>query len=150
MRGICGLHAYHSDLSLEENTSHHAFVLMAQQMLVEERYAPNVMRGSSPGDARMTGGSTRRLNKRAALPVFGLLIAARSTGERASDGFAWPEAVKPCAAIRIPLSLAMQVTHAKGGVRTIEVRPEIMPRPFQAIPLSNVLISTKHAIGFLL
>jgi len=64
MRGISDLHAYRSDLSLEENVSHHAFVLMAQQMAVEERYAPDVTRISSPGAARMTRGLSRRLNKR--------------------------------------------------------------------------------------
>jgi len=79
------------------------------------------------------------LSKKAALPVFGLLIAVRSNGERASGGFergggvgGWPEAVKPSAAIRTLPSMVVQVTHAKEIVRTIEVRFEIMPCPFQA------------------
>jgi hypothetical protein len=36
-----GSSAHHSDLLLEENFSHHAFVLMAQQLAVEKRYAPD-------------------------------------------------------------------------------------------------------------
>jgi hypothetical protein len=89
----------------------------------------------------MTGGSSRRLNKNAALPVFGSLIAVRSIGERASGGFerkggveVWPEAVKPCAAILKLPSMEMHITHAKEIVRTIEVRLEIMPRSLQLHP----------------
>jgi hypothetical protein len=41
---------------------------------------------SSPGLARITGGSSRPLNENAALPVWGSLIAFKETGERASGG----------------------------------------------------------------
>src|ERR1700733_11874845 len=41
---------------------------------------------SSPGFARITGGSSRPLNENAALPVSGSLIAFKDTGERVSGG----------------------------------------------------------------
>src|ERR1700761_6079165 len=45
-----------------------------------------VRRISSPGLARITGGSSRPLNENAALPVSGSLIAFKDTGERVSGG----------------------------------------------------------------
>src|ERR1700678_798942 len=45
-----------------------------------------VTRISSPGVARITGGSSRPLNENAALPVSGSLIAFKETGERVSGG----------------------------------------------------------------
>jgi hypothetical protein len=45
-----------------------------------------VRRISSPGLARITGGSSRPLNENAALPVLVSLIAFKDTGERVSGG----------------------------------------------------------------
>ena len=45
-----------------------------------------VRRISSPGVARITGGSSRPSNENAALPVWGSLIAFKETGERVSGG----------------------------------------------------------------
>jgi hypothetical protein len=39
LRGVWELHGCDPDFLLEENLSHHPFVLVAQQMAVEERYA---------------------------------------------------------------------------------------------------------------
>src|SRR5258708_35120757 len=38
---FAGLHAWHSDLLFKDNFGHHALILMAQQMAVEERCAPD-------------------------------------------------------------------------------------------------------------
>src|ERR1700733_6750748 len=45
-----------------------------------------VTRISSPGAARITGGSSRPWNENAALPVLGSLIAFKATGDRVSGG----------------------------------------------------------------
>jgi hypothetical protein len=45
-----------------------------------------VTRISSPGVARITGGSSRPWNENAALPVLGSLIAFKATGELVSGG----------------------------------------------------------------
>src|ERR1700722_11180764 len=45
-----------------------------------------VTRISSPGVARITGGSSWPWNEKAALPVLGSLIAFKATGDRVSGG----------------------------------------------------------------
>jgi hypothetical protein len=78
------------------------------------------MRTSSPGAARITGGSSRPLNENAALPVLGSLIAFNNTGERVcggSDPMACLEtgiAVdRPLGSSNTPQNKPKHVTHAR-------------------------------------
>src|ERR1700733_6259995 len=91
------------------------------------------IRISSPGSARITGGSSRPLNEKAAFPVCGSLIAVSSMGERASGGFlrsgcdaTLPGAATACAVNRMLSHIAKHITQAKKIILADEVRLEIM------------------------
>ena len=78
-----------------------------------------VKRISSPGLARITGGSSRPLNENAALPVSGSLIAFKDTGERVSGGSDTRTGLEtialngPPASSCTPQNKPRQVTHAR-------------------------------------
>jgi hypothetical protein len=87
----------------------------------------------------MTGGSSRPLNEKAALPVWGSLIAVSTMGERASGGLerSSPDAPGPCALTNgavsgIPLIMARQIEDVRNRPRGFEVRDEIIVSSFQS------------------
>src|ERR1700751_6008401 len=92
-----------------------------------------VRRMSSPGAVRITGGSSRPLNEKAAFPVWGSLTAVRTKGEWASGGFErsgwearWPGSVAACAANRMLPQVAKRLKTMNETVHAFESRVEII------------------------
>jgi hypothetical protein len=93
---------------------------------------------SSPGLTRMTGGSSRPSKRKAALPVWGSLIAAKFTGERTSgapgsrlDGGTLLGFVGLCANMCTPQSKPKHVTLAETFRLAINNQIAIMGVPSQ-------------------
>jgi hypothetical protein len=104
-----------------------------------------VSRISSPGFARITGGSSRPLYERAAFPVWGSLTAVRTMGERASGGSETTgnEAIcageASCAANCILPSMVQHIKQVIDLLHAFEVQYEIMVLSFQPVHRSVAL-----------
>ena len=110
-----------------------------------------VSRISSPGLARITGGSSRPLYEKAAFPVWGSLTAVRTIGERASGGFETicDEATRlgdaRCAADCVPPSIVQHIKQAIQFLPAFEVQFEITMRPLPPVRTSVILPAAELA-----